>query len=378
MSRSQVAVLTKTARSGLFLPLMLAAVVLPAQVAAADPARPTASNAKRPPNQRKTWVEEVAQPTALGARLEATQGKPWTEGVTPERQALAEKLFAEGNTLFLDSRFKEAAEKYREAVEQWDHPTINYNLALALVNLDDPLGAYKHLRLTFKYGGAPLAPKYQEEAQRHLKTASRQVTELEISCQEPGARVTLDDSEVAIAPMDVHLVMLPGKHQVTVTKPGYLPRNFPLTLVPGEPVKLVPRIYSEAMLTEKHRPLPFWLPVAVTGVGATMLTAGVILGLESNRLLSRLDNEIKSDPRCASGCYLTDSQSGMKHDGDLYKTWATVSIVAGSATVAGGLAWMYLNRMRVRTYTPEEYEQRTSFTPIVSSNVIGAMATRNF
>jgi hypothetical protein len=356
----------------------LAGVALPVQVLAAEPARSTVGQAKRPSNQRKTWVEEVARPTALDARLEATQGKPWTEGVTPERQDLAEKLFADGNVLFLDSRFKEAAEKYREAVEQWDHPTINYNLALALVNLDDPLGAYKHLRLTFKYGGAPLAPKYQEEAQRHLKTASRQVTELEISCQEPGARVTLDDSEVAIAPMDVHLVLLPGKHTVTVTKPGYLPRNFPLTLVPGEPVKLVARIYNEAMLTEKHRPLPFWLPVAVTGVGATMLGAGVILGVQSNRMLARLDDEIKNDPKCANGCFLNDSRNGMKHDGDLYKTWATVSIVAGSATVAGGLAWMYFNRMRVRTYTPEEYEQRTSITPIVSSNVIGAMATKRF
>jgi hypothetical protein len=378
MSRLQTVLSTKTGHHRLVLAFALAGIALPAEVFAAAPARPPAGAAGRASNQRKSWVEETAQSTALNAGLEATQGKPWTQGVTPEQQDLAEKLFAEANALFLESRFKEAAQKYRESLEQWDHPTINYNLALALVNLDDPLGAYKHLRLTFKYGGAPLAPKYQEEAQRHLRTASRQVSELEIACPEPGARVTLDDSEVATAPLDVHLVLLPGKHMVSVTKPGFLPRNYPLTLVPGEPVRLVARIYNEAQLTEKHRPLPFWLPVAVTGVGATMVGAGVIMGLQSNRMLSRLDDEIKSDPKCANGCYLDGSRSSLKHDGGLYKTWATVSLVAGSATVAGGLAWMYFNRMRVRTYTPEEYEQKMSIAPVVGTNVLGAIATKRF
>ncbi len=163
-----------------------------------------------------------------------------------------------------------------------------------------------------------------------------------------------------------------------MTKPGYLPRSYQLTLVPSEPVKLVARIYDERTLTEARRPLPFWLPVAVTGVGATMVGAGIILGLQSNRLLSRLDEEVKSDPACALGCRLSDERQSLQDNGKSYKTWATASIIAGSATLVGGSAWLWLNRKRVRVDTPEEYERRMSIAPVVGSNVLGAMATGRF
>jgi hypothetical protein len=357
----------------------IACYLVPTAVFAAEPSRPKALDAAGPESsQRKTWTEEVARPSALGAGLDASQDKPWASGVSEEQQDTAERLFIEGNELFLESRFKEAAQKYRESLAQWDHPTTHYNYALTMVNLDDPLAAYKHLRETFKFGGAPLAARFQQEAARHLKTASRQVTELVVLCQEPGARVTLDGIEILVAPNEHHAVLLPGKHTVSVTKPGYVPRNYQLTLVPGEPVRLVARIYDERTLTESKRPLPFWLPVAVTGLGATMVGAGVIMGLQSNRLLSRLDDEVKNDPGCIDGCRLSNERQSLQDDGKSFKTWAAVSIITGSATVVGGSAWIWFNRKRVRVDTPEEYERRLSIAPVVGSNVLGAMATGQF
>jgi hypothetical protein len=353
--------------------------VMPVTAFAADPPRSKALDASGPESsERKTWTEEVARPSALGAGLDASQDKPWANGISNEQQDIAERLFIEGNELFLESRFKEAAQKYRESLAHWDHPTTHYNYALTMVNLDDPLAAYKHLRETFKYGGAPLAARFQQEAARHLKTASRQITELVVLCQEPGARVTLDGIEIMVAPNEHQAVLLPGKHTVSVTKPGYVPRNYQLTLVPGEPVRLTARIYDERTLTESKRPLPFWLPVAVTGLGATMVGAGVIMGLQSNRLLSRLDDEVKNDPECIDGCRLSTERQSLQDDGKSYKTWATASILAGSVTLVGGSAWIWFNRKRVRVDTPEEYERRLSIAPVVGSNVLGAMATGQF
>lgn len=67
-----------------------------------------------------------------------------------------------------------------------------------------------------------------------------------------------------------------SKHTVTVTRPGYLPRVANLTLVPGEPLKLVARVYTEA-----NCPLPFWLPVAVTGLDVTTVGTAFIRGPNS-------------------------------------------------------------------------------------------------
>ena len=67
-----------------------------------------------------------------------TGDRPWAKGVSKERQEAAWEVFREGNALLKDSLFAKAADKYREALKSWDHPAIHYNLALALVNLDQP------------------------------------------------------------------------------------------------------------------------------------------------------------------------------------------------------------------------------------------------
>ena len=66
----------------------------------------------------------------------STPDRPWAKGVSPEAQKAADELFRQGNDLLRESLFVQAATKYREALRRWDHPGIHYNLALALLNLD--------------------------------------------------------------------------------------------------------------------------------------------------------------------------------------------------------------------------------------------------
>ena len=40
----------------------------------------------------------------------------------------------------------------------WDHPGIHYNLALALLNMDQPVEVYQNLENAIKYGAEPLDP----------------------------------------------------------------------------------------------------------------------------------------------------------------------------------------------------------------------------
>src|SRR5690348_3534769 len=74
----------------------------------------------------------VAQP--LHQQLDAGSQSPWVKGVSQERQAAAAVLFNEGNGYYEKAVFSKAAELYRRALEQWEHPAIHYNLALALMD----------------------------------------------------------------------------------------------------------------------------------------------------------------------------------------------------------------------------------------------------
>ncbi len=55
------------------------------------------------------------------------------------------KMFHEGNVQLNDGLFAKAAELYGNALKRWDHPAIHYNLALAQMNLNDPLDAFDNM-----------------------------------------------------------------------------------------------------------------------------------------------------------------------------------------------------------------------------------------
>ncbi len=81
---------------------------------------------------------------AQRAQAQVTEGSgdPWAAGVPPERRATALRLFRLGNGFFENARYAEALRHYRDAIRSWDHPAIRFNMAVCLVNLDDPLGAH--------------------------------------------------------------------------------------------------------------------------------------------------------------------------------------------------------------------------------------------
>src|SRR2546423_895823 len=65
--------------------------------------------------------------------------RPWAAGVQPTEQRAALQMFHDGNVFLNDGLFAKAGDKYKEALKHWDHPAIHYNLALAQMNLDQPI-----------------------------------------------------------------------------------------------------------------------------------------------------------------------------------------------------------------------------------------------
>jgi len=175
-----------------------------------------------------------------GVRAAQDQGggavsRPWAEGVPQDQQDQALGLFKEGNQLFEGSQHAAALAKYREALKLWEHPAIRYNTAVALINLDQPLAAFEDLERALRYGDAPLGADTYQQALTYRKLLLGQLAELDVSCVEAGAEITLDGQLLFVGPGEAMRRLLPGSHQLVARKPGFLTETRSLVLLPGKP-----------------------------------------------------------------------------------------------------------------------------------------------
>lgn len=308
----------------------------------------------------------------------ASTDRAWSVGVTEDRQHAARKLFVDGNALLKESFFKQAIQKYREALTHWNHPGIHYNLALALINLEEPLQVRQHLLESIQYGAAPLDEKKLEHGRNYLKLIEQQLAMFEVSCQESDAIVVLDGQQVLRTSGKHSVALMPGEHHITVTKPGYVSRDYNLMLFPGRQEKLTIRIFTEEQLIEKHRRWPFWLPVAVTATGVALVGTGWGFLNQSNKKYEKFDSAIEQNPSCDSGCTPSKSLAAMRDTAGTYKTAATVALATGAATFTGGTVMLLLNMTVSRSLTPEERERLATVQPVFSPNAVGFIGTAKF
>lgn len=325
------------------------------------------------------WALDDVPAGDLSEDLESTpelkEEHQWSIGVSLEQQDKANRLYLAGNAFFLESRFKDAKVKYAEALALWSHPSIHYNLALTLINLDAPLEANKQLQLAFKYGGAPLDVRRQKRAIEELKRTAREISVLEISTREPDCSVRVDGNLVETP---VKLTLPPGKHVVSVTKNGFAPREYRLGLFPGELERLETRLYTPTDLEIRENWTPRWAPVLVTGTGAAMVVTGAVLALQAHRMRDDFDRFAGAACARTSGCSNTSLDPDRLDRANTLESLSTISYISGGVMAAAGVGWLWFNRTKARRFTPEQLDQKTRFAPAMSTTMLGAVASGRF
>jgi tetratricopeptide (TPR) repeat protein len=289
----------------------------------------------------------MAQATGAGVSNLSAAGsegdRPWASGVTAEQQKAAADRLQEGNLLLKESQYQEAAKKYREALAAWDHPGIHYNLALVLLNLDQPLEVHQQLESATKYGPAPLDADKYERAMSYLKLVEKQLAALEVHCELYGATVALDGQPLFVAPGHYKGLVRPGTHTVTAQKEGYPTTERTKILVPGEPTTINLRLYTSGELIEYRRRWPLWRPIAVTAGGAALLLGGVIFTIESKNKFNAFDQRVNSS--CLGGGCLPDATlTNLKNQGNTFQTLAAIGYIAGGVAVAAGVSLFVADR----------------------------------
>ena len=349
---------------------MVAVLMLSGSPARAD--RPGADQSRAPA------VSAQAQSELPGSRAAE---RPWVRGVPAAEQKAALDLFREANALLKESLFVQAAAKYREALGHWNHPGIHYNLALALLNLDQPVEVYRQLEAALIYGPAPLDADKFEHANRYRALIEKQLARIDVRCEQSGAVVTMDGVRLFVAPGHYEGLVRVGPHTVVAERRGFVSVQKTPTLPPGETTKLDLRLFTAEQLTRYKRRWSLYMPVAVLAAGVVVAGVGGILQWQASESFKSYDRGIGSCSlgSVTGGCTPPGSLADKRSAGEAMQGTAFAFYGVGAALVAAGGVLAYMNR--ARPYHLEEGETASPpviVAPVVSSSAAGATVTVRF
>ena len=293
----------------------------------------------------------VAAIVLVGAGRARADGEPWSVGVTVEQKARAQELLDAGNALFVENKYAEALAKYQQAVAAWDHPAIRFNVVRCLIQLDRPVEAADNLEVALAFGAAPLQDQVYAEALSYRKLLARQIGRLEIVCDQPGVKLTLDGKTLATCPSRTTSRVAPGEHQVVGTRVGYLTGTIDRIVTGGDEqtvaVALVPLAQAARVV---HR-WPAWVPWAVLGGGVLVGGLGALVDWKAANDLDLYNQDLLR--RCGTTpCSPTDVESSLRHSAINENRAGIALIVLGAAGAVTGGVLLYVNRGRT-TYPTE-------------------------
>ncbi len=344
-------------------------------VADAPPPTPVPHTPQTPPRQvTESDLAKAQQDTA----------RPWAKGVSPDEQRTALAMFNEGNKLLRESVFPQAVDKYREALTHWDHPAIHYNLALALVNLDNPVEMHASLEKSMVYGAAPLGEDKFARAKDFKLLVEKQLAMVEYTLPVAGAKLIFDGKQVMIGPGTWTALVRAGEHSVAARADGYAPTQLNLKLTGGEPSRLELKLFTDSELTREKRKMPVWIPYGVLGAGVVIAGVGGLLHVSARTSFDDYDAAI-------AACAMTDSTGGcsmrtpevvaMKSSAESNQTLAFATYTVGGLAIAAGLALVIINRPQAYRIDPFAEEAPTgamSIAPVIGADHAGVAARGSF
>jgi hypothetical protein len=329
--------------------------------------------------------------------LEKTQQAPWDRGVTQEQMEAAAIIFDEANRHLDASLPAKAADKYREALKLWAHPMVHYNLALALIDLKQPVEVAEHLEKAIEHGVEGLAGQQEklDQARRLLEFTLGQLAYVEVSCQKEGAKVSIDGKHVFTAEKgkpNIFKGRVPvGKHTFVAEKPGYAtPVDAPF-IGGRETFRIELKLYTSEELTRYRRRWDrTWAPWAVIGGGALVGIVGGVMQYSASSSYQEFDDQVARCTLDAGNGSCDASQfTDLRDSGDTKRTLGFVGYgLAGAAIVTGGVL-VYLNRRVAYQITTDEYRMEElrkqqaqqpsiSIAPLVGPGVGGATVMGRF
>lgn len=200
----------------------------------------------------------------------------------------ARKLFREAEDARLAKDYATCVTKTEQAFAAYPQVQILGQLGSCEYELGRYVEAAKHLTAYVADSNNKLDPGMQEAFDK----SKARVAEVEVTCNAPGAAVTIDGADVGVAPTTVFL--LPGRREFAAKKEGYLPRAETRDLLAGVKIKITIELAAEpgaggggaggSYGQGGGDSRPAWPGAVGLGVtGAGLILGGVFTGLSFSR-----------------------------------------------------------------------------------------------
>jgi hypothetical protein len=371
----------------------------PAPAPAATPTAPSPGPAAAPASPATTPRAKPA-PMKTDEKAGTNESLQKTAGyktVSKADEECALTAFRQGNDLLNNGLFPQSVGRYREALRCWDHPAIHYNLALSLINLDQPIEVFEQVTEALKYGADPLGKDKFDHANEYLKLVAGQLADIEVTCNKPGAKISVDGKEVFTAPGSYKAKVRVGKHTFFGDKEGYNARVTAPFIGPGETFRIELKLYTVEELTRYRRRWDrTWMPYTVIGAGALVGLIGGAFELSASSSFKDFDSAVarcnttslmNSPKDMPMGCLSsTAGLLNMRNSGNTKRTIGYVGYGIAGAAVVTGAVLVFLNRSQPFQVRPEELEEDkaeqtahpVAVAPIVSPEMTGAMVQGHF
>jgi len=273
-----------------------------------------------------------------------------------QRREQARSLATEGFQALQQKDYARAEDRFRRADALVHAPTLVVDHARALVGLGRLVEAHERYELVLREGIAPSAPwqwrKAAADAERELVQLKPRLSWLTLRVTGPAEPIgRLDSKLVPLAALGVRRATDAGTHAVSVTAPGFEPKEEMVSLDEGESAAL--DIVLDPVQSAPARPAPVPAPApapapveeragsntlayVVLGVAGASLLTGVVTGALSLSARSELAS------RCPERTCVPRTRSELERDEDtldryrLFGTLSGVSFAVGLAAAGTG------------------------------------------
>lgn len=160
----------------------------------------------------------LAQPKKPApAAAKAAAPKPLSETLTGQAKAEYEA----GKILYQDGDHRNALVKFQHAYELSHDARLQWNVAACEKNLRHYTRVLAALETYQKEGGALLTDQDKQDAIDLSGTVKTLVSSLNVTSNEPGADVFVDDEKIGTTPLPGPVLVDVGTRKIRVSKPGF-------------------------------------------------------------------------------------------------------------------------------------------------------------
>jgi hypothetical protein len=286
--------------------------------------------------------------------------KPWVAGVTEQAKTAAKQLLDRGNAKFVEKDYVAALALYQQAVAQWDHPAIRFNMVRCLIQLDRTVEATENLTRALAYGAAPLEEAVYAEALAYQKLLAAQIATITVRCGQAGVSIALDGEPLVTCPGAQERRVKPGRHQLVGTKAGFLTKTSDVFVVGGGSERVELSLSPIERAGKVVHRWPMWMPWIVVGAGITVTGVGGLIEYQSFKTMDDYNRALVGaclDTGCGPDRPVPASVADIKDRAHQQNAIAIGTISAGVATVIAGGVLVYMNRARTVYPTAEVVPQ---------------------